>query len=45
MYHYLYFLFIAMPQNQLPCLQVDDRLIPQSGAILRYVGRAFGMYM
>ncbi|XP_061178876.1 S-crystallin SL11-like [Saccostrea echinata] len=34
----------TIPQNQLPCLQVDDRLIPQSGAILRYVGRAFGLY-
>ncbi|XP_062612166.1 glutathione S-transferase 1-like [Saccostrea cucullata] len=34
----------TIPQNQLPCLQVDDRIIPQSGAILRYIGRAFGLY-
>ncbi|XP_048740717.1 glutathione S-transferase 1-like [Ostrea edulis] len=34
----------TLPQNQVPCLQVDDLLIPQSGAIMRYVGRAFGLY-
>ncbi|XP_062612153.1 glutathione S-transferase 3-like [Saccostrea cucullata] len=34
----------TIPQNQLPCLQVDGRIIPQSRAILRYVGRVFGLY-
>ncbi|XP_048740716.1 glutathione S-transferase 1-like [Ostrea edulis] len=34
----------TFPQKQLPCLQVDGRYIPQSGAIMRYVGRAFGLY-
>ncbi|XP_056001226.1 S-crystallin SL11-like [Ostrea edulis] len=34
----------TIPQKQLPCLQVDGRYIPQSGAIMRYVGRAFGLY-
>lgn len=34
----------TIPQNQLPCLQVDGRLIPQSGAIMRYVAREFGLY-
>ncbi|XP_061178875.1 glutathione S-transferase 1-like [Saccostrea echinata] len=34
----------TIPQNHLPGLQVDDKYIPQSGAILRYVGRAFGLY-
>jgi hypothetical protein len=38
------FYFKAIPQNQLPCLQVDGRYIPQSGAILRYVGRTFGKF-
>lgn len=37
------FSFIAIPQKQLPCLQVDGRLIPQSGAIMRYVAREFGI--
>ncbi|XP_065937989.1 S-crystallin SL11 [Magallana gigas] len=34
----------TIPQKQLPCLQVDGRLIPQSGAIMRYVAREFGLY-
>lgn len=36
--------FTAIPQKQLPCLQVDGRLIPQSGAIMRYVAREFGIW-
>eukprot|EP00105_Crassostrea_gigas_P003839 XP_011416828.1 PREDICTED: S-crystallin SL11 [Crassostrea gigas] len=34
----------AIPQHQLPCLQVDGRFIPQSGAIMRYIAREFGFY-
>nr|XP_034305106.1 probable glutathione S-transferase 8 [Crassostrea gigas] len=34
----------TIPQKQLPCLQVDGRLIPQSRAIMRYLAREFGLY-
>ncbi|XP_062612165.1 glutathione S-transferase 1-like [Saccostrea cucullata] len=34
----------TIPQKQLPCLEVDGQFISQSGAILRYIGRAFGLY-
>uniref|UniRef100_A0A8W8LT39 S-crystallin SL11 n=1 Tax=Magallana gigas TaxID=29159 RepID=A0A8W8LT39_MAGGI len=34
----------AIPQHQLPCLQVDGRFIPQSGAIMRYIAREFGLH-
>lgn len=37
--------FLAIPQHQLPCLQVDGRFIPQSGAIMRYIAREFGTYL
>nr|XP_034305107.1 S-crystallin SL11 [Crassostrea gigas] len=33
-----------MPHRKLPVLEVDGNLIPQSGAILRYLGREFGYY-
>jgi glutathione S-transferase len=33
-----------MPQNALPVLTVDGKMLPQSGAIHRYLARKLGIY-
>lgn len=34
----------ATPLNQVPTLQIDDRVVTQSDAIARYVGKLAGLY-
>ncbi|CAN0499459.1 unnamed protein product, partial [Scytosiphon promiscuus] len=34
----------GLPNGQLPVLQAQDKVIPQSGAQLRYVGKLAGLY-
>lgn len=36
--------FAALPHEQLPILEVDDKVLPQSNAQLRYVGKLAGMH-
>lgn len=35
----------GLPQNQVPILEVDGRILPQSNAQLRFVGKMAGAYV
>ncbi|CAN0418307.1 unnamed protein product, partial [Laminaria digitata] len=35
-------IFVGLPNGQLPVLEVDGYVLPQSMAILRYVGKLSG---
>lgn len=39
---WLYGFFTGLPNGQLPILEVDGYVLPQSMAILRYIGRLGG---